>query len=94
MKRKGSDPIDQTINQPSELSQKIPGKTEIETGKANEAHSKDPADIIHNADIGMTHTKPLIPDVPFHPGQTYRPTLNPLDQTCLDIRKVQKVHEV
>ena len=22
---------------------------------------------------GMTHTRPLIPDVPFHPGPTYRP---------------------
>ena len=21
----------------------------------------------------MTHTRPLIPDVPFHPGPTYRP---------------------
>ena len=29
--------------------------------------------IINNVDIGMTHTKPLIPDVSFHPGPTYRP---------------------
>ena len=28
--------------------------------------------IINNADTGMTHTKPLIPDVPFHPDPTYR----------------------
>ena len=28
---------------------------------------------IRNVDAGMTHTKPLIPDVPFHPGPTYRP---------------------
>ena len=28
---------------------------------------------INNADEGMTHTRPLIPDVPFHPGPTYRP---------------------
>ena len=33
LKRKRSDLINQTINPPSELSQKIPGKTEIETGK-------------------------------------------------------------
>ena len=33
LKRKRSDPFNQTINQPSELTQKIPGKTEIETGK-------------------------------------------------------------
>ena len=27
---------------------------------------------INNVDEGMTHTRPLIPDVPFHPGPTYR----------------------
>ena len=42
LKRKRSDPINQTINPPSELSQKIPGETKIETGKTNEVHSKDP----------------------------------------------------
>ena len=26
----------------------------------------------NNTDEGMTHTRPLIPDVPFHPGPTYR----------------------
>ena len=70
LKRKISDPINQTINQPSELSQKIPGKTEIETGKTNQVHSKDPMHTTNSADGGMTHTKPLIPDVPFHPGPT------------------------
>ena len=75
LKRKKSDPINQTINQPSELSQKIPGKTKIETGKTNLVHSKDPTHIINNVDTGMTHTKPLIPNVPFHPGPTYRPPL-------------------
>ena len=77
LKRKRSDPINQTINQPSELSQKIPGKTKIETGKTNQVHSKVPVYTINNADAGMTHTKPLIPDVEtgktnqvhFHPGQ-------------------------
>ena len=73
LKRKRSDPINHTINQPSELSQKIPGKTEIETEETNQAHSKDPMHIINNVDAGMTHAKPLIPDVPFHPGATYRP---------------------
>ena len=33
LKRKRCDPIKQTINQPSELSQKIHGKTKKETGK-------------------------------------------------------------
>ena len=31
--RKTSDPINQTIDPPSELSQKIPGETKIEKGK-------------------------------------------------------------
>ena len=74
LKRKRSDPINQPINQPLELSQKIPGRTEIETGKTNQAHSKHPMHIINNADVKMTHTKSLIPDAPFHPGLTYRPT--------------------
>ena len=34
--------------------------------------------IINNADAGMTHTKPLIPDVPFHPGPNYRPPPKPI----------------
>ena len=28
---------------------------------------------VNNVDEGMTHTRLLIPDVPFHPGPTYRP---------------------
>ena len=78
LKRKRSDPINQTINQPSELSQKIPDKTEIGTRKTNQAHSKDPKHIINNVNAGMTHTKPLIPDVPFHLGSTYGPHPKPI----------------
>ena len=36
LKRKRTDPINQTINPPLELSQKIPGETKIETGKQTE----------------------------------------------------------
>ena len=32
---------------------------------------------INNVDTGMTNTKPLIQDVPFHPGLTYRPPPKP-----------------
>ena len=78
LKRKRSDSINQPINQPSELSQKIPGKTEIETRKTNQAHSKDTTHIINNADVGMTHTELLISDAPFHPGLTYRPPSKPI----------------
>ena len=72
LKRKRSDPINQAINPPSELSQKIPGETKIETGKTNLVHSKDPTHTLNNVDAGVMHTKPLIPDVPFHPGPRYR----------------------
>ena len=75
---KRSDPINQTINPPSELSQKIPGETKIETGKTSQIHSRDPRHTINNADEGMTNTRPLIPDVPFHPGLTYRPPPKPI----------------
>ena len=42
-KRKRPDPINQAINQPSNLSQEIPGRTKIETRKTNCLHSTDPA---------------------------------------------------
>ena len=32
---------------------------------------------IKNVDERMTYTRPLIPDVPFHPGLTYRPPPKP-----------------
>ena len=78
LKRKRSDPINQTINPPLELSQKIPGETKIETGKTNQIHSTDLMHTVNNVDEGMTHTRPLIPDVPFHPGLTYRPPPKPI----------------
>ena len=33
---------------------------------------------INNVDKWMTHTRPLIPDVPFHPGPMYRPPFKPI----------------
>ena len=57
----------------SELSEKIPGETKIETRKSNHANSIAPMHSIKNANEGMTHTRPLIPDVPFYQGSTYRP---------------------
>ena len=94
LKRKRPDAINLAINQPLELSQKDPGKTKIETGKANLVHSKDPTHSINNADEGMTHTRALIPDVPFHPVPVYRPLPNLLDQMWQEVRKVHKVHQV
>ena len=77
-KRKRPDPIKQTIDLPSELSQRVPGETKIERGKRNQIHSKDPMHSINNVDERMTHARPLIPDVPFHPGPTYRPPPKPI----------------
>ena len=57
---------------------KFLAETKIETGKTNLVHSKDPMHTINNVDEGMTHTRPLIPDVPFHPGPTYRPPPKPI----------------
>ena len=33
---------------------------------------------INNVDAGMTHMRPLIPDAPFYPDPTYRPTPKPI----------------
>ena len=78
LKRKRPDPINETINPLSELSQKIPGETKIETRKTNQIHFKDPTHSVNNADEGMTHTRPSISDVSSHPGPTYRPSPKPI----------------
>ena len=73
-KREKSNPINHAINQASNLSQKIPGRTEIETRKTNHMHST------HNTNEKMANTNPLIPDGPFHPGPVYRPPPKPIKQ--------------
>ena len=79
-RRKRTDHINQPINQPSTLSQKIPGRTEIETGITNHIHSKDLMHSINNMHGKITNKNPLIPYVPFHPGQVYRPPPKPIKQ--------------
>ena len=76
-RRKRPDPINQSINQPSNLSQKIPGRTEIKTRKTNHVHARDLMYSINNVNGKMTKNNPLIPDAPFHPGPVYRPHPNP-----------------
>ena len=78
LRRRRSAPINQTIILPSELSQNIPGETKIETRTTNCVDFTDSMHSINNADEGMTHTRPLLPDVPFHPGPTYRPPPKPM----------------
>ena len=57
----------------SNLSQKIPGRTEIQTRKTNHMHTKDLTHSIHNVNGKMTNNNPFIPDVAFHPAPVYRP---------------------
>ena len=73
-KRKKLDPINHAINQASNLSQKIPGRTEIETRKTNHGYSTN------NANDKMAGRNPLIPDGAFHPGPVYRPPPKPIKQ--------------
>ena len=79
-KRKNPDPINHAINQASNLSQKIPGGTEIETRKTNHVHSKDLMHSIINVNDKMAYNNPLIPDVAIHPGPVYRPPPKPIKQ--------------
>ena len=79
-RRKRPHVINQSINQPSNLSQKIPGRTEIETRKTNHMHTKDLMHSINNMSGKMTNNNPLIPDVPFHPNPVYRPPPKPIKQ--------------
>ena len=78
LRRKSPDAIIQPINQPSNLSQKIPGRTKIETGKTNHGHTRDLTHSINNMIGKMINNNPLIPDVPFHPGPVYRPPPKPI----------------
>ena len=80
-RRKRPDPINQSINQPSNWSQKIPEGTEIETGKTNCMHTKELMHSINNVSGKITNNNPLLPDVPFfHPDPVYRLLPKPIIQ--------------
>ena len=93
-RRRRPSPINQTIIQPSELSQKIPGTTEIETRITNHANSTAPTHSIINANEGMTHTRPFIPDAPFYPGPTYRPPPKPIRSHISENCEVHRIQIV
>ena len=59
-KRRKPDPISQTINQPSDVTQEIPGRTKIVTGKTNSIHSTN------SASDRLINNNPFMPDVPLH----------------------------
>ena len=46
-----------------------------------EAHMKDLMNTVNNANEGMAHKKPMIPDVPIHPGLILRPPPKPIRST-------------
>ena len=83
-KRKKPDPINQAINQPSNLSQEIHGRTKIERGETKSMHTKDPDHSIHNANDRIVNNNPFMPDAPFHPDPLLRPPIKPVKQnmTC------------
>ena len=78
LRRGRPDSINQPINQPSNLSQEIPGRIKIKTRKTNPIHTKDLMHSINNVRGRMTNNNPLISDVPFHPGPVYRPSPKPI----------------
>ena len=88
-KRKRPDPINDTINQASNLSQEIPGRTKIETRKTNHMHCTDLTHSINKTKDKMANKNPLIPDVAFHPGPVYRPPLKPIKQNMTHVHSSQ-----
>ena len=60
-KRKKPDPINQSINQPFDVIQEIPGRTKIVTGKTNSIHSTNSM-----SDRLINNNNPFMPDVPLH----------------------------
>ena len=80
IRMKRPDPINQTINQPSNLSWKNPERTEIETGKTKQVHTTDLTHSVKSTSSKITNNNTLIPDVPFHPGPVYRPPTKPIKQ--------------
>ena len=81
-KRKKPDPINQAINQPSDVSQEIPGRTKIVTGKTNSIHSTN------SVSDNLINNNPFMPDVPLH----LDPLLGPLC-TNPSNRILNKIHK-
>ena len=91
-KRKRPDLINHVINQPSNLSQEIPGRTKIETRKTNYMHSTDPTHLINNADDRAPNNNPLMPDAAFHPGPILRPPPKPIKQNVQSSQNTKHIN--
>ena len=93
-KRKRPDPINHAINQPSSLSQEIPGRTKIETRKTNSVHSTDPTHSINKTDDRIPNNNPLVPDAAFHPGPVLRPPPKPITQDSTHVQSSQNTKDI
>ena len=93
-KRKRPDPINQAINQPSNLSQEIPRRTKTETRKTNCVHAKDPVHSINNTDDRIVNNNPLMPDAPFHQGPILRPPIKPIKQNMTHDQSLKNVQNI
>ena len=93
-KRKKPDAINQAINQPSNLSQEIPGRTKMEARKTNSAHTKDPTHSINNANDRIVNNNPFMPDAPFHPDPFLRSPIKPIKQNMTRNQNSQNVQEI
>ena len=85
---------DQAIKQPSNLSQKIPGRTKMETRKTNSTHTKDPTHSINNANDRIVNNNPFMPNAPFHPDPLLRPAIKPIKQNMTCDENSQNVQEI
>ena len=87
-KRKKSDPINQGINQPSNLSQEITGRTKIEARKTNSMHTTN------NMNDRMVNHNPFMPDVPFHQDPLLRPPKQPIKESMTCNQNSQKLQDI
>ena len=93
-KRKKPDPINQAINQSSNLSQEIPGRTKIETRKTNSMHTTDPTHSINNMNDRMVNNNPFLPDVAFHLDPLLRSPKQPIKQNMTCNQNSQNVEDI
>ena len=63
---------------PSNLSQRIHGVPKIEMRIKNSINSKTPTISVNKTNAGMTHRKPVIPNIPIYPDPTFRPPPKPI----------------
>ena len=85
-KRKKPDPINQAINQPSNLSQEIPGRTKIETRKTNSVHTTN------SRNDSLVNNNPFMPDVLFHPDPILQPPTQPTKQNMKCKQNLQDIN--